>query len=469
MYFSIIIIPIVLIAAIIMIMWEKIDRLLISLIGAVICIFSLLIDGESFFTITRFIIGTVENDFVNFHTILLIFGMIILIGLCQEMGLFSYMAFKLAQKTGGNKYFLFFILCLLAFIFSAILNNLLTVLLLIPLTLTITKILNINPIPYILAQALIVNLGGILFSISSIPNILITQSIDWSFNQFIVEVGWFSFILLFITLIFLLGYNKNRLENPDKKLVLVLKEYDPWYFVKNRRSFYISLIVLLTTIISFIIIPLFIPINIDLIAISGGLILLILLKTDIKTLIKTIDFELLLYLISIFFIIDAFEYTGLLTYLSVFLLNVTRGNIIISSLLAIWLSSYLSANIDNTPITKILIPIFDNITEGFTYANKNIVFTSLTYGVNIGDNLTPMGDNILVMKIVENYGKKLTTKEFLKVGFISSNIQLIAITLYILIRINSQFLLIGIIGFIIIFLLLLMSFFYKRILKIIKK
>ncbi|TFF88427.1 MAG: hypothetical protein EU549_03015 [Promethearchaeota archaeon] len=133
MYISIIIIPILLIITIILIMWGKIDRLLISLTCAIITLFSLIYDGETYLTITGFIVGTSSNGFVNFHTILLIFGMLILIGLCQEMGLFSFIAFKLAQKTGGNKYLLFFILCSLAYLFSSLLNNILTVLLLIHL------------------------------------------------------------------------------------------------------------------------------------------------------------------------------------------------------------------------------------------------------------------------------------------------------------------------------------------------
>jgi Na+/H+ antiporter NhaD/arsenite permease-like protein len=450
-------------------MWGKIDRLLVSLTGAVISIFSLVYDGVTFSTISGFLIGTLDNDFVNLHTILLIFGMLILLGLCQEMGVFSFIAFKLAQKTGGNKYLLFFILCILAYLFSAILNNILTVLLLIPLTITICKILNINPIPYILAQALIVNLGGILFSISSIPNILITQSIDWNPLQFILEVGWFSIILLVITVIFLMGYNSKKLETPNKKLVKILKEYDAWYFVKNKKSFFISLIVLLSTIISFIAIPLFLSLDIDLIAITGGIILIFLLRTDIKTLIKAIDFELLLYLISIFFIIDAFESTGLLLYLSGFLLNITQGNVIFSTLVAIWFSSYLSANIDNAPITKILIPVFNEMTNSFIPADKNTVFAGLAYGVNLGDNITPMGDNVLVIKIVENYGRKITSKEFLKVGFVSSNIQLIAITFYILMRFNFQFLIFGIIALLSIFLIILFVFFHKQIFKITNK
>ncbi|TFF88428.1 MAG: hypothetical protein EU549_03020 [Promethearchaeota archaeon] len=308
-----------------------------------------------------------------------------------------------------------------------------------------------------------------MFTISSIPNILISQTIGWTFNQFIMEVGWFSLILLCITMIFLLGYNKNKLETPDKNLIVVLKEYDPWYFVKNRKSFYICLFILLSTIISFAVIPLFSPIDIDLIAIIGGIILIILLRINIKTLMKAIDFELLLYLLSIFFIIDAFEHTGLLLYLSDFLLNITQGNIIFSSLLAIWFSSYLSANIDNSPITKILIPLFNNITNGFSVSDKNIVFAGFTYGVNLGDNLTPMGDNILVMKIVENYGKKLTSKEFIKIGFLSSNIQLIAITLYVLTRINLQFFIFGIIGLIFLFFIIILTFFHNDILNIGKK
>ncbi|MHA1268574.1 MAG: SLC13 family permease [Candidatus Helarchaeota archaeon] len=471
MIVSSILILCVLVAVIILVISGKINRLIISLSGAIITMIILLFDSVPFSTIIGFIFGTTENNFINFHSILLILGMLIIISVCQEVGVFSLIAFKVVQKTGGNRFILYLIMCLLAFIFSAILNNILTVLLLIPLTITICKILNVNPIPYIIAEAIVVNIGGILFIISSIPNILISQSVGWTFDSFFIEVGVYSFFLLLITLILLGGIDKKKLEKPDKKLVTILKEYNAWYFVKSKKSFYKAFFMLVLTIALFIILPTFFPINIDMIAISSGIILIIIEKINISSLIKVIDFELILYLLSIFLITDALEYTGLLIYLSDGLSIITQGNPIVSAVVILWLSAFLSSSIDNVPITKILIPIVNDLTLnlGYSEAQKNIIFSSLIYGANLGDNLLPNGDNILVMRIVENYDKKIKYKQFFKIGFITTIIQLIVITLIILMRISSNFIIIGFIILLIIFLVIFILYNGKNLINIIKK
>ncbi|MHA1229850.1 MAG: SLC13 family permease [Candidatus Helarchaeota archaeon] len=460
---STIVIPIALIIVIILIMSDRVDRLVASLSGAIITTISLLIDSIPFSTIIGFIVGTAENNFVNFHSIILILGMLIIITICQEVGVFSLIAFKIVQMTGGNRYILFLMLSFIAFLFSAILNNILTVLLLIPLTITICKILNVNPIPYIITEALVVNLGGILFVISSIPNILISQSIGWSFDSFFLDVGIYSFILLSITIIFLSGVNKNNLDIPSEKLVMVLKEYDPWYFVRSKKAFFRTFSMLIITIILFITLPIYLSIDIDLIAISSGLLLIIIEKQEIKSLIKKIDFELILYLLGIFLMTDALEYTGLLNYISDWLIYITQGNLTITSLTILWFSAFLSSSIDNAPITKILIPVVDRISllSGFDQTSKYMVFSTLVYGANLGDNLTPMGDNILVMKIVENYGKRIQFNQFFRFGFASTLIQLIVVTVYILMKINEYFFIFGFI--ILILIVFIMLFYYYRV------
>jgi Na+/H+ antiporter NhaD/arsenite permease-like protein len=454
--------------------------MVLSLTGALIVIFVLLFDPwplqpVDFQTIMGFLFGTPANGYINFHSILFILGMMILLAICQETGVFSYIAFKVVQKTGGNEYLLLFIMSLLSFVFSAILNNILTVLLLIPLTITICKILRINPIPFILAEAMVTNLGGILFSISSIPNLLITQSIDWTFGQFFLDVGLFAIILLFITFIFLAGYNKRRLETPSKRLVMVLREYNAWVFVKDRNTFYKSFIVLIGTITLVIILPFFIPIEISLIAMSGGLILVILVqRKDIPKLMKNLDIQLIFYLLGIFLISDALEFTGMLDYISQGLIGITGGNLIITAVVVLWVSGGLSSVIDNAPITKILIPVVKDVigyipgvpvsAEGLT------IFSALAYGTNLGDNLAPTGDNTLVMQIVDTYHtKKISLKEFFQIGLLTTTTQLIAITVYLVIRLIPEFLFIGILIIILIAIILLVIFYTRSVFNYLKK
>ena len=461
---SAIIIPIVFIVMIILFLWGKVDQMLVSLIGAIIATFSLVIlDGIEFELIVGFIFGTPANGFINFHTIVLSLGMLIIINICQETGVFNYFAFLLIQRTGGKRFQLFFILSILSFLFSAILNNILAILFFVPLTITVCKILKINPIPYIISMAILVNLGSLLFVISSIPNILIGQITGWTFARFFIEVGLFSFILILISSIFLVGYYKKNLEIPDKNLIIVLKQYDAWVFVKNKRDFYISLLTLIITLSLFIILPIFTLITIDMIAMSSSVILiLIIANKNIRYIMKKLDFELLFYLIGVFLITDALNYTGTLEIISNWLIVISQGNLIISSIIVLWLSAGLSSLMNNAPVSKIMIPIINNLANTYTI-NPDIIYSSLVYGSNLGDNLTPWGDNLVAMKISGNYDIKLDFYKFFKIGIIISIIQLSATSVYIFICINGHFLFFGILILLILFIIIIFRYFYREI------
>ena len=261
---SAIISPLMLILIVILITVVKMNRLMAAFIGAVIVAFFLLyIDDISTNTVVGFIIGTNNS---NIQTILFIFGMMIIITICQKSGVFIFIAFRLVQFSKGNSRLILLILCFFTFVFSSVSMNILCIFLIIPLTITICKILKINPLPFILSEGMIVNLGGLLFVISSIPNLLIRQSINWTFSEYFFDVGIFSIFLFFITTLFLIRYNEEKLETAENNYIKRLLEYDPWIFVEDKKNFYISSLMLLSTIMSVIIVPLFLDITIDIIS-----------------------------------------------------------------------------------------------------------------------------------------------------------------------------------------------------------
>ena len=171
------IVPIVLLAVIILMLFN-LNRTLITLGGAVITAIVLLIDNFPFKDIIWFLVGSETPDnFANFHTLVLIFGLLIITSLCNDSGVFSYIALKIIQKSQGNKYILLFLLCLLAFGISVMLSNIMSMLILIPLTITVCRILAINPIPYLVSQMIIANTGCLIFMTSSFSNVLIGSGV----------------------------------------------------------------------------------------------------------------------------------------------------------------------------------------------------------------------------------------------------------------------------------------------------
>ncbi|MFX1503575.1 MAG: SLC13 family permease, partial [Promethearchaeota archaeon] len=240
---STIIAPMMLVLIIILIIVGKMNRLMAAFIGAIIVAFFLLyIDKIDMAIVVGFIFG-VDNS--NFHTILFIFGMMIIISVCKINGVFNYIAFRLVQLSKGKSSSILIILCGFTFIFSSFSMNILCIFLVIPITITICKMLRINPIPFILSEGMVVNTGGLLFVISSIPNILISRSINWTFVEYFQDVGFFSLYLIFISVIFLVKYNEKKLETPETNHIKRLLDYDPWMFVESKSKFYKSFAMLI--------------------------------------------------------------------------------------------------------------------------------------------------------------------------------------------------------------------------------
>ena len=393
-----------------------------TLFGAIITYFVLIfLERLNFSIIVELLFGTQEDNFVNLHSLILIIAMMMIVIISNEAGVFQFIAILLIKFSKGKPITLMSILCALTVLISAILNNILTVIILIPLTITISRMINMDPTPYILTQAVLVNIGGTIFSISSIPNILITTYANIFFLDFFINVGLISLVIFGFTLIFFVFLYKKELFNP-KEGARVLEEFNIWNLVQNRKLLYMSCIALITVFIFFIIIPPSI-LPPDMIALTVALILVIISGLEPKEIIKNIDFELILYLLGIFIITGGLEITGVTMVLGDLLFAVGSGEPLTQIIIILWVSAILSSNIDNIPITKVLIPI---IAEGEL---GDIKYYSLAIGANWGDNLTPLGDNILVMNIAEQNKRPITFKQFFKLGFTTTVYQLLLTTI----------------------------------------
>lgn len=420
------------VGVVLLILTNKLNRAIAALLGALIAFFTLIfIEDLAFPIIVEFLFGSPPpggDNFVNLHSLILILSMMIIVQIAHEAGLFQFISISLIKLTGEKPIYILVIFSIITVILSSILNNILTVIILIPLIITVSRILSVNPSPYILTQAILVNIGGTFFSISSIPNILITSYAQISFIDFFLNVGIISLLTFPLTLLFFIFLYKKDLEVPTGGFE-ILKEFNIWNFVQNRVLLYKSAIALAITLTLFIVIP---PslISIDIIALTVAIILIITSKLNAKVIIGKIDFELLLYLLGIFIISGALEYTGILDLLGAWMSTIVGGDPLSQILIIIWFSGYLSSNIDNIPITKVLIPVISNMPDIPSLDNINQPYYSLALGANWGDNLTPMGDNILVANIAEQNKRPISMKQFFKLGFFTTNFQLLIVSLY---------------------------------------
>ncbi|MBY9001666.1 MAG: hypothetical protein KGD64_12180, partial [Candidatus Heimdallarchaeota archaeon] len=367
---------------------------------------------------------------VNLHSLILILGMMFIVQISAEVGLFQFIGVLAIKLSKGKPIALMIILCTISVLFSAVINNILTVMILIPLTITISRILKIDPTPYILTEAILVNIGGTFFSISSIPNILITTAADITFAEYFLNVGLFSIAIAGITILFFIFMYRKDFSDPGKRLVDTLDEFNVWNFVQSKRLLYASMASIGLLMLGFVLIgPVIRPDKVppSVFAFAIAMILTIfsaILGLKPKEIIKSFDLELILYLLGVFVIAGAMETVGIIDIIGNLLKGIGSNNPTFQIILLVWISAFLSSLIDNIPITKVLIPIVNIMS---TDAG---VFFGLSMGANWGDNLTPLGDNILVLNLAEQHNRPIKMKTFWKLGFTSTLLQLYLGTAY---------------------------------------
>ena len=446
------------IGVIVLIITERLNRAVAALIGAVIVYFALtFIEGMDFKVILDLLFGSEAEGFVNLHSLILIIAMMFIVQISNEAGLFQFFALNLIKLSKGKPLYLMSIFCFITIIISAVLNNILTVIILIPLTITVSRILNVNPSPYILTQAILVNIGGTFFTISSIPNILITSYADIQFIDFFLNVGTISLMIFIFTLLLFIFVFKKALEVPQEG-VKILREFNVWNFVPNKALLLKALFSLAILFIMFIIIPTSL-LSTDILALIIALILILISKIEVKEIFSKIDFELIFYLLGIFVIAGGLEILGVVQYLGELMANLSGGDMFSQLIIILWISAFLSSAIDNIPITKVLIPVISTI--GGTYSSDvgNQFYYSLAIGANWGDNLTPLGDNILVVQLAEANKRPISFKQFFKIGFITTLYQLAIVSVYYTLIFNFP---VGIFIVILLIVLILAFFILKR-------
>lgn len=418
-----------------LIITEKLNRAIAALVGAVISYLALVfLEGYDYTLIVEFLFGTLEDGFVNLHSLILIISMMLIVEISHEAGAFQFIAGNLTKLSKGKPILLMIIFCCVTVLISAILNNILTVMIIIPLTITVSRMLNINPSPYILTQAILVNIGGTVFMISSIPNILITSHAEIEFIEFFINVGLISLLVFVLTLIFFLMLFKDELKVPEDTSH-VLKEFNVWNVVQNKRLLVQSLTCLVILFVLFVLIPSDL-ISSDILALSIALILVIISRLEPKEILNKLDLDLVFYLIGVFIITGGLEIVGVTNLVGDMILFLGAGVPLLQLMMVLWISAYFSSAIDNIPITKVLIPIIGDISESTTLTFRKEMYYSLTFGANWGDNLTPLGDNILVMNVAEQNKRPISFKQFFKLGFFTTNFQLAIISIYYLILYN---------------------------------
>lgn len=420
----------ILVVAYIFIATEKIPKVTVALLGASLTLlFGLLgqnarIDGN--LNPYYFI------NYVDFNVIFLLVSMMIIVSIATRSGMFNWVANEMLKKTKGHPKTILFCLAVFTAIASAFLDNVTTVILIMPVTFAIAKELDINPVPFLITEILASNIGGTSTLIGDPPNIIIGSAAGLSFMDFIKELTGIVAIILIVMIIIMIVWFRKYLHTTKEKMAKIA-QMDNSKTIKDKGLMIRSLLVLFLVILGFVTHDIT-HIQTSVCAMAGASILLLFEKpADILT---DVEWSTIFFFIGLFVIIGGFEKAGGIEIMAKWLIDITHGSQSIASMVILWGSGILSGIIDNIPYTATMTPMIHEIAlaKGADFAVP--MWWCLSLGACLGGNMTIIGAaaNVIVSETAAASGHPIRFMEYLKYGIIITIISLSLSTVYIWLR-----------------------------------
>ncbi len=405
---------------------EKVHRTIAAMFGALLMVITGYLvrpKGQPFFG--------VESAFesIDFNTIALLLGMMIIVGVLSETGVFQYLAIKAAQRAKGDYWRIMVLFVVLTASLSSLLDNVTTVLFMVPITVSIARRLKVPVVPLIMAEVFASNIGGTATLIGDPPNIIIGNAVGISFNEFVYHQGVIIALTTAAALFFLRWqYGKElRVAPTEVERVLAL---DASKEIRNPMLLRRGVVVLIGVIglfasSEFLKAYLHPELPVGVIALGGAAVLLIMARLDIeKIVLAHIEWPTLLFFAGLFVLVGGVEHAGLLRLMGEGIASLTGGNLLVTILLVIWLSAFASAVIDNIPFTATMIPIVLALSAQPALAHDlgayaiNPLWWALSIGACLGGNGTLVGAsaNLVAVGIAGRAGVEISFKSFLRQG-----------------------------------------------------
>ena len=394
---------------------EKISRAIVALLGALAMVI---------FGIVR--LESALFEYVEWGTIVLLIGMMILVTIANQSGLFEYIAIRAAKKTKGDPVKILILLSGLTALGSAFLDNVTTVLLIVPITFSITKVLKIKPFPFLLAEVLFANIGGTATLIGDPPNIMIgAANPHLTFNAFLLNLAPVIVLITVVTIgILYLIFRKHLHVEPENQQKLM--EIDENSYIVSRKLVTRSSIVLISTIALFVIHPLLSRIGLHLeapaIAILGATVLMLLTienNHQLEEVFARVEWTTIFFFAGLFILVGGIQEVGVIRFLAEKTITLTGGDIQTTATAVLWLSGIASATIDNIPFVATMIPLINDVATGIGLSpdspQVDVLWWSLSLGACLGGNGTLIGAsaNVIVAGLATRQGEKFTYGRFL--------------------------------------------------------
>lgn len=408
----------VLIGMYVILITEVIHRTALALFGALVMLIVLFSTGVlDTHDSVDFVIGAID-----FNTIGLLLGMMVIVGILGETGIFQYIGIKAAKISNGNVWKLMVLLAVITAVGSAFLDNVTMVLLMVPVTISVCRILNINPISLILAQIFASNIGGATTLIGDPPNIMIGSAAGIDFVTFAYHMTPEIILTMGVAIVlFKFMFRKDLKQKPEN--VQKLQKLDASKEIKDKMLLKKSAIVLGAVILMFMLHGM-IGLEVSIIALGGAAVLLVITGKQPYVALRHVEWPTLLFFCGLFIIVGGVELSGALELLAHNILEITGGDLGKTLFAIVMTSAFASAFVDNIPFTATMIPIIESISADPSFSNTldeytyNPLWYALAFGADLGGNGTLIGAsaNLVAIAVAEKFGYRIFFREFLIKG-----------------------------------------------------
>lgn len=399
----------------IIVMTERINRAIVALAAAGLMIIGGVINQE------QALAG------VDFNTLGLLTGMMVIVGVTRQSGVFQYLAIWSAKKVQARPWGIMVMLSLVTAILSALLDNVTTVLLIVPVTLLITEELKVPSYPFLFAIIMSSNIGGTATLIGDPPNIMIGSATGLTFNDFVINLAPVAIVVMLATLvpIYLIWGRKLKAADTDRQRVMSFNEREA---ITDSRLLIQSLMVIGLVVLGFVLAH---PLGLEAatVAMFGAAVLLLIhnfgrdaeeQSKGVHHAFSEVEWVTIFFFLGLFIVVHGLDSTGLLNWLATKILELTGGELQATAMVILWSSAVLSAVVDNIPFVATMIPLIKSMAPTFGGTEQLLpLWWSLALGACLGGNGTLVGAsaNLVVAGFAERAGQPIRFVRFTLMAF----------------------------------------------------
>jgi Na+/H+ antiporter NhaD/arsenite permease-like protein len=408
-----------------------------ALLGAVL-VFLVTYIGGTFYSELQLLTFDEAMTFIDWNVIFLIMGMMIIMAILSSTNIFRWIAFHLYRIARGNTWLIVLFLVSLTGLTSALLNNVTSILLIVPLSIQLAVIIGFNPLAIVIAEVLASNIGGAATLIGDPPSTIVGSHIGASFGFYLVNLAPVAiFCMIALLIMNRIQYRKEYAGGKKKISSSLVEKLESESYIEDYQTLNKALIVSGLTFVMFLLADYFGQMPPSVVALGGAAVLIAWVRPDMKSMLHEVDWTTLIFFIGLFILVGAMEATGAIDWAASYILTFAGDSLEQATLLVVWVSGIASGIVDNIPFTVAALPVVDLLTANIPgAAESNVLYWALILGADFGGNTTYLGSapNIIAVGLLAQAGYRCSFGRFMRDGVPVTFVTLVIASIYLLLR-----------------------------------